>query len=577
MRGGLMQVAEVIVKILESEGITDAFGIPGAGINPVYKHLAASKSIKHYTVRHEEAAVHAADAYFRASGKMAMAICTSGPGATNFVTGLYTANIDSIPLIAITGQNVTALLGKDAFQCVDIVEICKPITKAGWCITKAADVPRILREAFRTAREGKPGPVVVDLPLDVQMQDIDYDPAKDAPLPIPEVKPDLGQIKKAIELLNQAKAPVIVMGGGVVLSEATKECVEFAEYMQIPIVTTYMAKGGIPVYHPLYAGLVGIQCGGPIGNKIFIDSDVVLGIGCRFTDRHTGDVKIYAGERKFIHIDIEPKQINKIIKAELGIVSDAKLALKALIAEAKAGGPKKKPSERVSGLPELRESMKRKTNFEGVPIKPHRVFYELNKFFDDDKTMFTTGCGLNQIWSGQFQEVNKPRLYLPSGGSGTLGFDIPAAFGAKIAKPDQKVVAVMGDFGFTFLVEELAVAATYNVPVIVVILNNAFLSLIRQNQKYAYQYEYAVAMKENHTVMDYVKIAEGFGCKGERVSKPEEIAGALARAAKSDKPYVIDFLVEEQLDCSMGPNIGAVKEFCIEEAADIAPKPMSAK
>jgi tartronate-semialdehyde synthase len=335
--------------------------------------------------------------------------------------------------------------------------------------------------------------------------------------------------------------------------------------MQIPVITTYMAKGGIPVNHPLYAGLVGIQVGIPIGNKIFLDSDVVLGIGCRFTDRHTGDVKVYAGERKFIHIDIEPKQINKIIKTELGIVSDAKLALKALLEEAKAKGPKKQPSERVKGLPQLRESMKRKMNFDGVPIKPHRVFYELNKFFNDDKTMFTTGCGLNQIWSGQFQEVSKPRLYLPSGGAGTLGFDIPAAIGAKVAKPENKVVAVMGDFGFTFLAEELAVAATYNIPVIVVILNNAFLSLIRQNQKYAYQYEYAVSMKENHTMMDYVKIAEGFGCKGERVTKPEEIAGALERAVKSGKPYVIDFVVEEQTDCSMGPNIAAIKEFCVEE------------
>jgi tartronate-semialdehyde synthase len=565
MEEELMQVAEVIVKILESEGITDAFGIPGAGINPVYKHLALSKSIKHYTVRHEEAAVHAADAYFRASGKLAMAICTSGPGATNFVTGLYTANIDSIPLIAITGQNVTSLLGKDAFQCVDIVEICKPICKAGWCVTNAADVPKIMREAFRTAKEGKPGPVVIDLPLDVQMAEIDYDPAKDAPLPIPIVKPDVDKIKKAIEMLNSAKAPVIIMGGGVILSEAYKECVEFAEYMQIPVITTYMAKGGIPVNHPLYAGIVGIQVGIPIGNKIFLDSDVVLGIGCRFTDRHTGDVKVYAGERKFIHIDIEPKQIDKIIKTELGIVSDAKLAIKALLDEAKAKGPKKQPADRVKDLPQLRESMKRQMNFNSMPIKPHKVFYELNKFFNDDKTMFTTGCGLNQIWSGQFQEVSKPRLYLPSGGSGTLGFDIPAAFGAKIAKPENQAVAVMGDFGFTFLVEELAVAATYDVPIIVVILNNAFLSLIRQNQKYAYKYEYAVSMKENHTVMDYVKVAEGFGCKGERVSKPEDIAGALGRAVKSKKPYIIDFVVEEQIDCSMGPNIAAVKEFCVEE------------
>ncbi len=555
-----MKVAEVVVRILENEGITDAFGIPGAGINPVYKYLGTSEKIKHYTMRHEEAAVHAADGYFRASGKMALAICTSGPGATNFVTGIYTANIDSIPLIAITGQAVTSQLGKDAFQCVDIAEICKPIAKATWCVTNAADVPKILREAFRTAREGKSGPVVIDLPLDIQMAEIEYDPAKDAALPVAEIKPDMKDIKKAIEILTQAKAPVIIMGGGVVLSGAVNECIQFAEYMQIPVITTYMAKGAIPVDHPLSAGCAGIQVGAPLGNKIFLDSDVVLGIGCRFTDRHTGDIKVYEGDRKFIHIDIEPKQINKIVKTELGIVSDAKLALQALLKEAQSKGVKPQPSDRVKALPELRKSLKRKTDFDNVPIKPQRVFGELNKFFGED-TMFTTGCGLNQIWSGQFQEISKPRMYLPSGGAGTLGFDIPAAFGAKIAKPEYKAVAVMGDFGFTFMVEELAVAATYGVPVIVVILNNAYLSLIRQNQKYAFQYEYAVAMKENHTMMDYVKVAEGFGGAGERIFKPADIKGAFERAVKSEKPYIIDIIVEEETDCSMGPSVAAVKEF----------------
>lgn len=561
-----MKVAEAIVRILESEGITDAFGIPGAGINPVYKFLADSKQITHYTMRHEEAATHAADAYFRASGKMSVALCTSGPGATNFITGIYTAYADSIPFIAITGQCATTMFGKDAFQCVDIVSMCKPVAKAAWCITKAEDAPRIMREAFRIAREGKPGPVLIDLPLDVQMAEIDYDPDMDSPLPLAVAKPDLDQIKKAVSLLKQAKAPVMIMGGGVVLSDAVKECTEFAEYMQMPVITTYMAKGGMPINHPLNAGHMGIQVGSPLCNKIFLESDVVLGIGCRFADRHTGDLKVYTGNRKFIHIDIEPKQINKILKAEIGIVSDAKLALRALLDEVRAAGAPQKTSERVRNLPQLRASLKRKLFYEDVPIKPQRVFHELNKFFffTNDKTIFTTGCGLNQIWSGQFQEVGKPRLYLPSGGAGTLGFDIPAAIGAKVAKPDHTVVAVMGDFGFTFLVEELAVAAANNIPIIVVILNNAYLSLIRQGQKYGMQFEYGVSMKENHTMMDYVKVAEGFACGAERITRPEEIQGALERAVMSDKPYVIDILVEEQTDCSMGPNIAAVREFCEE-------------
>jgi tartronate-semialdehyde synthase len=555
-----VQAAEVVVKILESEGITDAFGIPGAGINPVYKYLGQSKQIKHYTMRHEEAAVHAADCYFRASGRMALAICTSGPGATNFVTGLYTAHIDSIPLIAITGQNVTALLGKDAFQCVDIVDIARPVAKATWCVKNAKDLPRVLREAFQTAREGKPGPVVIDLPLDVQMTDIEYEPEKDAPLRLPKTMPNPDQIKAAMGILSQAKAPVIIMGGGVVLAGATNECVELAEYLQIPVITTYMAKGGISDSHPLSVGCMGIQVGSPLGNKVFLESDVVLGIGCRFTDRHTGDIKVYTGNRRFIHIDIEPKQINKIVKAELGIVSDARQALQALLAEARARGPKREASERVKALPALKSSLKRKTDYDTLPIKPQRVYQEINRFFDDE-TMFTTGCGLNQIWSGQFQTVNKPRKYLPSGGAGTLGFDIPAAFGAMVAMPGKQAVAVMGDFGFTFMVEELAVAAKYKVPLIVIILNNGYLSLIRQNQKYAYGYECAVEMEENQSFIDYVKVADGLGCLAERVEQPGDIRSALQRAVDSGRPYVIDILVERGTDCSMGPNIAAVKEF----------------
>lgn len=555
-----MQTAEIIVKILESESITHAFGIPGAGINPVYKYLGNSKKITHCTVRHEEAAVHAADGYFRASGRMAAAICTSGPGATNFVTGIYTANIDSIPLIALTGQNVTSLLGKDAFQCVDIASICKPVAKATWCVTNPQDVPSVMREAFRTAREGKPGPVVIDLPLDIQMADIEYDVTTDSIFPIPVVKPKTDEIKKAADILSEAQMPVIIMGGGVVLSNAVEECIAFAEYMQIPVITTYMSKGAIPEKHPLNAGCMGIQVGSPLGNKIFLESDVVIGIGCRFTDRHTGDIKVYTGNRRFIHIDIEPKQINKIVKVELGIVADAKLALIELLKEMKARGGKIKTTDRIKMLQELRESLRRRTYYENIPIKPQRVYHELNRFFGDD-TMFTTGCGLNQIWSGQYQEINKPRMYLPSGGAGTLGFDIPAAIGAKVAMPQNKAVAVMGDFGFTFMVEELAVAAANNIPIIVVIVNNAYLSLIRQNQKYAYQFEYAVSMKENHTIIDYVKVAEGFGCAGERVFDPADISKALERAVKSDKPYVIDIIVEERTDCSMGPSITSVKEY----------------
>ncbi|MFQ3619341.1 MAG: thiamine pyrophosphate-binding protein [Spirochaetales bacterium] len=555
-----MQVAEAVVKILELEGITDAFGIPGAGINPVYKYLKDSAQIKHYTMRHEEAAVHAADAFYRASGKLALAICTSGPGATNFVTGLYTAWIDSIPLIAITGQNVTALLGKDAFQCVDIASIVRPVTKASWCVTRPEGLPSLLQKAFHTARSGRPGPVLIDLPLDVQQADIPFSIDTYKPLAVEKPTPDPKLIAKAMDLLEGAKKPCMILGGGVILSEASEEAVQFAEYMQLPVIMTYMAKGAIPANHPLCAGHAGIQVGIPLGNRILIDSDVVLAVGCRFTDRHTGKIDVYKGNRKFLHVDIEPSQIGRIFAPELGIVADAKLAFQALLAEAKKRGPQRQSSDRVKALPVLREQLKRKTDYDQVPIKPQRVYKEINEFYDDN-TLFTTGCGLNQIWSGQFQEINKPRHYLPTGGAGTLGFDIPAAIGASLATGKKRAVAVMGDFGFTFLVEELAVAAKYQVPLTVIVLNNANLSLIRQNQKYAYGFEYAIEMKENKELIDYVKVAEGFGCQAKRVKKPEEIKPALAWANQQSVPTVIEILVEECTDCSMGLSIDSIKEF----------------
>lgn len=554
-----MKTGEAIVKILELEGVEAAFGIPGAGINGLYKFLGESKKIRHFCHRHEEACVHAAGGYYRASGKIAVAICTSGPGATNFVTGLYTCNVDSIPVVAITGQAVTSQLGKDAFQCVDIAKVCEPIAKKTYCVTDPQKAVQTLREAFMVAKSGKPGAVVVDLPLDVQNAEIDFDPASYRPLSFDNPRPSPQDIAKAVEMINEAQNPVIVMGGGVLLARAGELCLRFAEMMRIPVITTYMAKGAVPVSHPLNAGICGIQVGQPIGNQVFLESDLVIGIGCRFTDRHTGDVGVYRGKRKFIHINVAPTEINKIIPADLGLVADARYALEALIAEGEKRG-KKQASGRVSKLPGLRRALARKTDYDQRPINPHRVFKELNAFFDEN-TIFTTGCGITQIWSGQLQDVGRPYHYLPSGGAGCLGYDIPAAFGARIACPDQKTVAVMGDFGFTFHAQELAVCARYGVPVVVVIVNNAYLGLIRQNQKYAYGYECDVEMPENQGMIDYVKVAQGFACYAERVFDPADIAPALKRALDSKKPAVIDIVCDPVVDCSMGTALDNVKEF----------------
>jgi tartronate-semialdehyde synthase len=555
-----VKVAEVVVRILEAEGIRAAFGIPGAAINPVYEHLGTSKVINHYLARHEEGAVHAADGYYRACHNLAVAICTSGPGATNFITGLYTAQIDSIPLIAITGQNVRSQLGREAFQCVNMAELAQQFCKATWCITEPAQAPSILRQAFRIAREGRPGPVLIDLPLDVQTADIPYDPAYDAPLPVHKPAPDLDQIRTALDMLLAAERPVLIMGGGVLLADACDKFVELAEHLALPVITTYMATGGIPADHPLHVGHIGIQVGSPFGNRFFLDSDLVLGIGCRFNDRHTGKVDVYTRGRRFIHINVEPEHIGRNVPTTLGIVADADLALDALLAEAKRRMPPQQATGRVAQIPEQRVQLARKTHYADQPLKPQRVYEEINACFGPN-TIFTTGCGLTQIWSGQLQAIARPYTYLASGGAGTLGFDLPAAIGAKIAQPEATVVAVVGDGGFGFTMEELAMAVQHKIAVVVLIINNGYLSLIRQNQRYAYEYEYAVDLAYGGQGIDFVRLAEAFGAYGEGVTRAEELPAAFARAAACGRAAVIDIVVEREADASMGAALDSVREF----------------
>jgi tartronate-semialdehyde synthase len=561
-----MTAMDAGVSILVDEGIEVIFGIPGAGILPFYQSLLKSGRIRHYIARHEEGAIHAADGYARALGRVGMCAATSGPGASNFVTGLYTAQVDSIPIIAITGQNVRAQLGKEAFQAVDIAEVAKPITKKSYCVKESAQVPWVFREAFRIAQEGRPGPVLIDLPLDVQKGEIEYDPSIDSKLEFIKPAPNPKKIRRAIEMLLGAKNPVLLLGGGVIIANATREFLAFAEHLQIPVVTTYMGKGGIPPNHPLYAGQVGIQCNTCYGNKIFLESDFVLGVGCRFNDRHTGALDVYTKGRRFIHVDIDPMQIGKIIPPELGIVSDAKLALEALVHKVKETIPSRSPSERVKRFPEMRKELARKMDFDEIPIKPQRVFKEINEFFDEE-TIFVTCIGLNQIWSGQLQEIYKPRHYLDCGGAGPLGWDLPAAIGAKIARPDKRVVQVVGDYGFEFCSEELAMACMYEIPILTLIVNNGYLSLIRQAEKYGYNMNYEVSIwyeGENKRI-DFVKFAEAFGARGERVEGPDEIKPAIQRSLqwmeKTKKPALIDIIVERETDASMGASIDAVREF----------------
>lgn len=556
---GSMQAAEAMVKILEDEGVEVIFGIPGAGILPFYSALRKSK-IRHFLARHEEGASHTADGYARASGKVGVCVGTSGPAGTNMVTGLYTAQVDSIPLIAITGQAVTAQLGKEAFQAVEIVEIVKPVTKKSYCVKEAGRLPSITREAFRIAREGRPGPVLIDLPLDVQRKEIEYDSGTDSSLEIHKPAPDRRKIREALEMMLSAEKPLMLLGGGVILADACDEFVALAEYLSIPVVTSLMGKGSIAADHPLYAGQVGTSCNTISGNRTFLDSDLVLGIGCRFSDRHTGALDVYTRGRKFIHIDIEPTQIGRIIPADLGIVSDAGLALQALLEAAREMTGPREPAGRVLSLPEQREKYQRRLDFDEVPIRPQRVFKEINEFFDED-TIFVTCIGLNQIWSSQFQRVFRPRHYLIPGGAGPLGWDLPAAIGAKVAHPDKVVVDIVGDYGIGFCGEELAMAVMYQIPLIIIVINNGYLSLIRQQEKYLYDMNFEVNTWYDGMHVDFVKFAEAYGAYGQRVERPEEIKPALQRALEANWPAVIEVVVDRETDASMGTSLDKIVEY----------------
>ncbi|MFH1488149.1 MAG: thiamine pyrophosphate-dependent enzyme, partial [Pseudomonadota bacterium] len=506
---------------------------------------------------------------------------------------LYTAQVDSIPILAITGQNVTAQLGREAFQAVDIAEIVKTVTKKSYCVKDGSLVPGVFREAFKIMKDGRPGPVLIDLPLDVQKAQIEYDPEMDGPLPLFRTPPSKKQIKKAVDMLLDAEKPVMLLGGGVILADACKEFLAVAEALHIPVVTSYMGKSGIPWNHPLMAGHVGIQCNTRSGNKVFLDSTLVLALGARFNDRHTGDIKVYKGNRKFIHVDVDPGQIGKNLTPDLPICADAKLTLEAMIQEIKSRNIKAAPTGLK--IPQIRSELERKTDYDNIPIKPQRVFREINEFFDEE-TVFVTCIGLNQIWSGQLQKISKPRHYLDCGGAGPLGWDLPASIGAKVARPDKQIVQVVGDYGFQFCMEELPVAVMYKLPFVCIILNNGYLGLIRQAEKYNFDMDFEVQIwydsldasrsaqipkavaggKGGGTAgsgrvslqpenegrgFDFVKFAEACGTAGERVTDPRDLKAAFQRGIDSGVPYIIDVVMERDTDCSMGLAIDAVKEF----------------
>ncbi|MGQ7791127.1 glyoxylate carboligase [Faunimonas sp. B44] len=571
-----MTAMEAAIRVMESEGVDAAFGIPGAAILPLYDALRGS-SIKHYVVRHEEGGTHAAEGYTRAApGKIGVCIGTSGPAGTNMVTGLYSAFADSVPILCITGQAPRAKLHKEDFQAIDVAKITEPVTKWSVCVMEGAQVPWVFRKAFQLMRSGRPGPVHIDLPIDVQKEIIEYDPDADGPLPVDRPAPNAKAIARLFDMLAAAERPMIISGGGVILSEASDLLVEFAELTGTPVVPTLMGWGSISDDHPLNAGMVGLQTQHRYGNANFLRSDLVIGIGNRWANRHTGSTEVYTKDRKFVHIDVEPTQIGRVFCPDLGIVADARLALEALVAEART---RKLPDRRAwaAECRERKRTMLRRTDFDDKPIKPQRVFHEINRTFDED-TRFVTAIGLYQIASGQFQKIHKPRNYIICGQAGPLGWEISACTGAKLADPDAEVVAVVGDYSFQFLIEELAVAAQYNIPFVMIVLNNAYLGLIRQAERgYGMDYEVQLSFRNINAPeigdygVDHVRAVEAFGCIGARVFNPEDIAPTLEwarrEAAERRVPVVVDIITERVTNIAMGAEIDNVVEF--EEVVDL--------
>ncbi|MGO4474700.1 glyoxylate carboligase [Massilia sp. 2TAF26] len=570
-----MRAIDAAAAVLRREGVGKVFGVPGAAINPLYSAMKKSGGFEHVLARHVEGASHMAEGYTRArAGNIGVCIGTSGPAGTDMITGLYSAWADSIPILCITGQAPRARLYKEDFQAVDIESIAKPVTKWAVTVREPALVPRVFQQAFHIMRSGRPGPVLIDLPFDVQMAEIEFDVETYSSLPVYKPAATRAQAEKALSMLNAAERPLIVCGGGVINADAAAKLQEFAEIVGVPVIPTLMGWGAIPDDHPLMAGMVGLQTSHRYGNATMLASDFVIGIGNRWANRHTGSVDVYTKGRKFVHIDIEPTQIGRVFDPDFGIVSDAGAALDLLIDVARG-------LKLIDGLPDRgawveecqarKRSMLRKTHFEDAPLKPQRVYEEMNRAFGPDACYVST-IGLSQIAAAQFLHVYKARHWINCGQAGPLGWTIPAALGVCAADPQREVVAISGDYDFQFMIEELAVGAQFKLPYLHVVVNNAYLGLIRQAQR-GFDMDYCVQLAfENINApalesygVDHVAVAEGLGCKAIRVRRAEDIQPAFAQARdwmrEHRVPVIVEIILERVTNIAMGTEIDAVNEF----------------
>ncbi len=575
-----MTAARAAVEILRREGVSHLFGLPGAAINPFYSAVRDQGELTHVLARHVEGAAHMAEGYTRTTaGNIGVCVGTSGPAGTDMITGLYSASADSIPILCITGQAPVAKLHKEDFQAIDITSIAAPVAKWSVTVMEAGQVPGTFQKAFQLMRSGRPGPVLVDLPLDVQTTEIEFDPDTYEPLPVATPRATRAQAEKALGMLQESSRPLLVAGGGIVNADAADLLVEFAEVTGVPVIPTLMGWGTIPDDHPLMAGMVGLQTSHRYGNATMLESDFVLGIGNRWANRHTGGIETYTQGRTFVHVDVEPTQIGRVFAPDLGIVSDARAALEMFLEVAREWretGRLVDRSEWAEACRERKRTLLRRTDFDDIPIKPQRVYQEMGRAFGPD-TRYVSTIGLSQIQAAQFLHVFKPRHWINAGQAGPLGWTVPAALGVATADPEATVVALSGDYDFQFMIEELAVGAQFEIPYIQVVVNNAYLGLIRQAQR-GFDMDYCVQLSFDNINtpeigaygVDHVKVAEGLGCMALRVVEPDEILPALEQAkkmiAEHRVPVIVEVILERITNVSMGTEIDNVAEF--EDLAD---------
>ena len=537
--------AQIMMEVLKEEGVDTIFGFPGGVVIDLFDELAKT-DIRRILVRHEQGAVHAADGYARASGKTGVCLVTSGPGATNTVTGIATAYMDSIPLVVFTGQVPTQLIGNDAFQEVDIVGITRPCTKHNYLVQSAEEFPRIIKEAFYLACSGRPGPVLVDIPKDVTKETFDYTPIKEVRLKSynPTYSPNMKQLRKAVGLIKESERPVIFAGGGIILSRAAAELTEFARKTQIPVTTSLMGLGAFPGTDPLWLGMIGMH-GTYRANMSTGACDLIVSIGVRFDDRVTGKTDAFASQAKIVHIDIDPTSIRKNIPVTIPIVGDCKVSLRLLNELFDEAGLEDIAAKRKKWLAQIEDwkSTNPLAYKQEDTIKPQFVVEKLHELTKGE-AIITTEVGQNQMWAAQYYHFKQPNHFITSGGLGTMGFGLPAAIGAQMACPDKLVIDIAGDGSIQMNIQEMATAVQCCLPVKVAILNNAYLGMVRQWQELFYGKRYVCT--DMDCAPDFVKLAEAFGAVGLRASKPEEVEAVIKEGLSIPQPVIMDFRVDRE-------------------------------